>query len=108
RDRSRLVTGSLDRTARVWDAQTGAEILTLQGHTGAVLSASFSPDGSRLVTGSDDRTARVWDARAGADGLPPRGHTEPVLSVAFSPDGSRLVTAGDTTAKVWEATPVRR
>jgi WD40 repeat protein len=47
----------------VWDAKTGAEALTLKGHTDRVLSASFSPDGTRIVTASDDSTARVWDAR---------------------------------------------
>ena len=51
-----------DQTARVWDARTGAELLTLKGHTGRVTSASFSPDGSRVVTASADETARVWDA----------------------------------------------
>jgi len=47
----------------VWDAKTGAEVLTLRGHTSAVHSASFSPDGTRIVTAGGDRTARVWDAR---------------------------------------------
>ena len=50
-DGSRIVTASTDKTAKVWDARTGAEVLTLKGHTGQVTSASFSPDGSRIVTG---------------------------------------------------------
>ena len=49
-DGSRVVTASQDSTARVWDATSGAEVLTLKGHTGTVHSASFSPDGSRIVT----------------------------------------------------------
>ena len=49
-------------TAKVWDARSGAEALTLKGHTGYVSSASFSPDGSRVVTGSHDQTAKVLDA----------------------------------------------
>ena len=48
----------------MWDAKSGAEVLTLKGHTGIVDSASFSPDGSRIVTGSNDQTAKVWDAPA--------------------------------------------
>jgi hypothetical protein len=44
----------------VWDSGSGRLLLTLEGHTGAVLSASFSPDGTRIVTGSWDKTARVW------------------------------------------------
>jgi WD40 repeat protein len=57
------VTGSLDDTAKVWDAQSGAAVLTLKGHTDDVRSATFSRDGSRIVTGGFDGTAKVWDAR---------------------------------------------
>ena len=64
-----------DKTAKVWDATSGAEVLTLKGHTGCVRSASFSPDGSRVVTGSDDKTAKVWDAKSGAEVLTLKGHT---------------------------------
>ena len=64
-DGSRIVTASQDNTAKVWDANTGAELLTLKGHTNWVYSASFSPDGLRIVTGSDDKTAKVWDAKNG-------------------------------------------
>jgi hypothetical protein len=59
-DGTRLVTGSGDQTAKVWDARTGTPLLDLKGHTGPV---AFSPDGMRLVTGSADGTAKVWDAR---------------------------------------------
>jgi len=62
-DGTRIVTGSGDKTAKVWDAKTGAEVLTLKGHTDAVVAASFSPDGTRIVTGSHDNTAKVWDSR---------------------------------------------
>src|SRR5262249_947789 len=61
-DGSRIVTASMDKTARVWDATTGIVLRTLKGHTDRLYAASFSPDGSRIVTGSADQTARVWDA----------------------------------------------
>ncbi len=61
-DGTRIQTGRDDKTAKVWDAKTGADLLTLKGHTAGVYSASFSPDGSRIVTGSQDQTAKVWDA----------------------------------------------
>ena len=64
-DGTRIVTGSCDRTAKVWDARTGTALLELKGHTGAVKSVAFSPDGTRIVTGSEDQTAKVWDARTG-------------------------------------------
>ena len=103
-DGTRIVTGSGDHTAKVWDAQTGRELLTLKGHTDAVWSAAFSPDGTRIVTGSGDHTAKVWNAQTGRELLTLKGHTDAVGSAAFSPDGRRIVTASfDHTAKVWEA-----
>ena len=64
-DGRRVITGSRDTTARLWDAETGREIAVLQGHTMPVTSAAFSPDGRWVVTGSDDWTARLWDAETG-------------------------------------------
>jgi WD40 repeat protein len=54
---------STDPMAKVWDAKSGGEVLTLKGHTNVVRSAAFSLDGTRVVTASDDQTAKVWDAR---------------------------------------------
>jgi WD40 repeat protein len=61
-DAKRLLTESDDKTAKVWDAETGQELMMLKGHAGAVNSVAFSTDGKRLLTGSDDKTAKVWDA----------------------------------------------
>jgi WD40 repeat protein len=62
-DGSRIVTASVDKTARIWDAASAKEIAVLRGHDDTVNSAAFSPDGSRIVTASDDKTARIWDAQ---------------------------------------------
>jgi WD40 repeat protein len=102
-DGARIVTASLDGTARVWDAETGAEIAVLRGHEDAVRGAAFSPDGARVVTASADRTARLWDAASGAEIAALRGHEDAVWSAAFSPDGTRVVTASaDRTARLWD------
>jgi hypothetical protein len=100
----RIVTGSDDQTAKVWDAASCRELLALKGHRAEISSATFSPDGQRIVTGSLDRTAKVWDAASGKEILTLKGHSDEVWSVAFSPDGQRIVTGSrDWTAKVWEA-----
>jgi WD40 repeat protein len=101
---TRLATASADRTAIVWDAETGEEVRTLTGHTDVVYGVAFRPDGARLATASADGTAIVWDAKTGEVECTLTGHTDIVYGVAFSPDGTRLATtSADKTAKVWDA-----
>ena len=64
RDGKRIVSGSNDQSLKVWDADTGQEVFTLKGHTGAVSGAAFSGDGERIVSGSADGTVKVWDLEA--------------------------------------------
>jgi WD40 repeat protein len=61
----RLVSGSSDRTVRLWSAVTGENIAVFQGHEGSVTSVGCSPDGQRIVSGSDDKTVRVWNTATG-------------------------------------------
>jgi WD40 repeat protein/serine/threonine protein kinase len=61
-DGRRFATASMDKTVKIWDFQTGQELLTLKGHTHFVTSVAFSPDGRRLFSASSDRTVRIWDA----------------------------------------------
>ena len=77
-DGTRIVTASLDRTARVWDAATGKPIgEPLKGHEVLCERAAFSPDGKRIVTASSDKTARIWDAETGQPiGEPLTGHED--------------------------------
>ena len=103
-DGTRIVTASWDKTARIWNAQSGEQIATLAGHKKAVYSAAFSPDGTRIVTASRDNTARVWNAQSGAMLVTLAGHEDYIYFAAFSPDGTRIVTTSeDTTARVWDA-----
>jgi hypothetical protein len=55
-----LLTGSLDKTARIWSAATGKPIGPPLSHDEAVMGVAFSPDGNSIITGSLDRTARLW------------------------------------------------
>ena len=100
---ARLLTGSLDKTARLWDARTGQLLATLRGHQREVRSVAFSPEGTRLLTGSADETARLWDARTGKSLAILRGHRGWVSSVAFSPDGHlALVALGNGQVWFWD------
>jgi len=61
-DGRRVVTASVDKTARIWEANTGVQVGLIKGHDDAVSSATFSPDGRRVVTASLDKRARLWRA----------------------------------------------
>jgi WD40 repeat protein len=79
------------------------ESSVFSGHTSAVYTAEFSPDGNLVVTASADNTARIWDAHTFQELLVLQGHGDGVLSAVFSPDGNRVLTASrDHTARIWE------
>ena len=79
------------------------EEATLSGHTSAVNSVAFSPDGKTLATASDDNTVKLWDTASRKELTSLSGHSSAVYSVAFSPDGKSLATASvDRTVKLWD------
>jgi hypothetical protein len=102
-DGQRLVSAGVDGAVKVWDAHTGQNTLTLQGHTRGVLSVSWSPDGQRLVSAGVDGAVKVWDAHTGQNTLTLRGHTAFVTRVSWSPDG-QWITSRDSTGivKTWD------
>lgn len=59
--RDRIATGSFDKTAKLWDTNTGALLHTFAGHQNEVVTVSFDPHKSLLATGSMDQTAKLWD-----------------------------------------------
>jgi WD40 repeat protein len=97
-----LATGSSDETAKIRDAATGKQLLTLAAYGGLVMSVAWSPDGQLLAAGSSDTTTRVRDAATGRERLTLSGHSKSVSSVAWSRDGKRLATASyDDTVQVY-------
>jgi WD40 repeat protein/serine/threonine protein kinase/acyl-coenzyme A thioesterase PaaI-like protein len=103
-DGSRIVSASLDKTVRVWNADGSGKSLVLRGHEDGVLSAQFSPDGSRILSASKDQTMRVWNADGSGEPLVLRGHDDKIATATFSPNGRRIVFASwDKTVQVWNA-----
>ncbi|CCA70372.1 hypothetical protein PIIN_04311 [Serendipita indica DSM 11827] len=103
-DGSRIVSGSSDKTVRIWDADSGEPLgEPLRGHTNMVTAVGFSPDGSRIVSGSWDQTIRLWDANSGEPlGEPLRGYTKGVLAVGFSSHGLQIFSgSADNTIWLW-------
>jgi FOG: WD40 repeat len=98
-----IATASADRTARIWETETGKEIFQLTGHTQGVSAVVFRPDGNLLATSAADNTAYLWDAKDGHPIHKLQGHEKPITTIAFSHDGSLVVTAGqDGTARIWD------
>jgi WD40 repeat protein len=101
-DDSLLVTGSADKTARLWDTATGAAKHTLTGHTAAVAAVAFAPDGKLVATGGKDGLVKLWDVKTGKETASLKGHTV-VRALAFAPDGKTLASGGeDLTLRLWE------
>ncbi|KAI1861595.1 hypothetical protein JX265_009562 [Neoarthrinium moseri] len=97
-----VVSGSADKSVRLWDADTGAPLQILQGHNDAVNSVAYSPKSRTVVSGSDDRTIRLWDADTGVLLETFKGHTGTVKSVAFAPNGLIVASSSlDTTILLW-------
>jgi WD40 repeat protein len=101
---TRLAYGTRDGVVVLIDRdEVRGSTKRLSGHTDAVASCAFSPNGQLLATASRDGTIRLWEVDSGSSIPPLRGHDGWILSVAFSPDGEHLVSgSADGTAKVWD------
>ncbi len=91
----------------MWEAETGREVWTLQGHSEMVDAVAFSPDGTRLASGGADWTVQLWDLRTGQAALTLAQPAGTVWDLAFSRDGDRLAAAcDDGTVFLWNAPPL--
>jgi WD40 repeat protein len=85
-----VATASSDRTAKLWDAESGKLQATLLGHRAGVTIATFAPDGRTLATGSHDGTLRLWNVKTGQEMLVLEGPGGWVVTPTFSPEGQTL------------------
>ncbi|KAF9937113.1 hypothetical protein BGZ70_006706, partial [Mortierella alpina] len=100
-----------DKTARLWDTQSGAPGPTLNGHVNSIMSIVYAPKGHQIATASLDKTVRLWDSYTGVSVQTSGGHTDRVNSVTYSPEGCTLASGGlDRTLRLWNAktgTPIK-
>jgi len=102
-DGTKVATGESAGYVRLWDADTGTDLGSFEGHTGLVTVVAFSPGGEQVASGSQDGTARIWDIRSGACLAILEGHGFQVQDLTYSHDGRWLVTEGSRT-RLWDAT----
>jgi U4/U6 small nuclear ribonucleoprotein PRP4 len=98
-----VITTSFDHTWRLWDIESGQEILLQDGHWKQTFGVGFHPDGSLCATTDFGSVVQVWDLRTGKSICHFLGHAKRVLCAEFSPNGFQLATAGDDgTIKIWD------
>ena len=81
----KFITGSYDRTCKVWDTNSGEELLTLEGHKNVVYAIAFNnPYGDKIITGSFDKTCKLWSAETGVLFHTFRGHATEIVRIFFN------------------------
>ncbi|KIJ06249.1 hypothetical protein PAXINDRAFT_62133, partial [Paxillus involutus ATCC 200175] len=99
RDGRMFVSGSADKTVRIWNRESG-EIF--EGHKSCVRSVQFSADSSRVVSGSWDGTVRIWSIETGKLVFEPIKCHGMVWCVRYSPSGDRIASGADN-IQIWNA-----
>lgn len=100
----KFITGSYDRTCKIWDTMSGKELISLEGHRNVVYSIAFNnPFGDKVATGSFDRTCKLWNSRTGENLHTFRGHEAEVVCLSFNPSGTSIATGSmDNTARLYD------
>ena len=104
-DSTRLVSGSEDKSARVWDLRDAKfpELVCYSGHAGAVRAVAFSPDTTQVLSGADDNSLRLWALADGSEQVKFAGHTAPVVGVAMTSANQLISASVDKTIRFWNA-----
>ncbi len=102
-----VLTGSFDKTVRLWDASSGKQLHIFKGgDIEDIRSVAYSPDGTTILIGSSNNIASLWDATTGKKLLELLGHDDAVTSVAFSPVDNMIATGSfDKTVMLWKRSP---
>ena len=103
RDSARVVSGSADGTARVWDLaeEKFSELARFSGHSGSVTAVAFTPDSQQVVSGSVDKSLKLWSVADSQELMDFAGHTAAIVAAAVLPNGQPVSASADRTVRVW-------
>ncbi len=102
-DGKRMISGSWDKTLKIWDIQAGKVLRILYGHTDQVTSVALMSDGKRVISASLDNTLKIWNIETGKLIKTLNDHNGSVQAVAVFQDGKRVISASsDNTLKIWD------
>jgi len=115
-DSRALISGSEDKSIKLWDIGTGRLIRTFRGHSSAITAVAFSPDGKSVLSASpanryffsEDKPMKLWDVSTGKLIRNFEGHSNGVHAIAFSFDGKTVLSGGsdgegfDIKLKLWD------
>lgn len=99
KDGKRALSGSLDRTAKLWDTDTGQMLRTFEGHADSVRAVALSKDGKRALSGSDDNTLKLWDTET-ARIIATYSADTAIYSCVLSMSPMPVLVAGDQSGRV--------
>ncbi|MBL6446279.1 caspase family protein [Fulvivirga sp. 29W222] len=97
-----LLTGSRDKSIKLWDVASGRELRSFLGHKSTINDIDVTDDGKYFISSSADKTAKFWEISTGKVIRDFVGSKDIMTSVSLSPDGSKLITAGyDWVGSLW-------
>jgi WD40 repeat protein len=103
------LSGAVDGTVCLWDAEQGQLVRHLQAHSNAVLRLLLSPQGDLALSSSQDQSVIVWDVVAGKPIRRFLGHSKGVAGICFARGGKSVFTAGiDRTVREWRVDATHR
>mmetsp|Transcript_8772 Transcript_8772/g.12995 ORF Transcript_8772/g.12995 Transcript_8772/m.12995 type:complete len:625 (+) Transcript_8772:32-1906(+) len=103
KDNKWLLTGSADKTIRLWHQRTVSPVVVYSSHEYAVWDVSFSPINYMFASASHDQTAQLWTTDRVSPVRILAGHHDDVECVRFHPNGNYVATASaDSTCRLWD------
>ncbi len=101
-DGKKIAAAGADRTVRVFEVETGKQLVLIEDHADWIFDVAFSPDGKRLASAARDKTSKVFDVEKKESLVTFPTHAVPVYTASFTPDGKAIATGGeDNKIRIW-------